>query len=1027
MTLLKPKLFLYCMAGIAGMLLNGTPCYSQLHAPDIPANSKLVLAEEQYHQQHYALAAQSAKQFLRGQHSNVPTRSKAEEDKANYFLMLACLQLNTAGSADSANVFVHSASNPVYKQRVAYLLAQHYFERSQLARAIPYYEMAGISNLSNKELIEEKFELAYCYFNNKQFDKAEPLFASIKELQEGKYYSAGNYYYGLLVYNENNYKDALQSFDRIKDEPQYKSIVPYYIAEIYYFMGNRQKALDEALMLIRRPEKLYYDNELHLLAAQCLFEEQKYGDALPYFESYYDHTERIRKEDLYEMAYCYYRVEEWPHAIDKFKLLSNTRDSLGQTAMYLLGDCYLKTGDKQSARSAFGICADMPYNPGQQEASMLLDGKLSYEMGYNDDAIRQLTNLLTTYPNSAYRDEAKTLLSGLLIKTSNYAAALDQLHDVANKTGDYWAVHQKVTFGYAMQEFQKGDYATADSFLTLSLSNAVDPYYEAATYFWKGDLAYRMHQYNDVLSYSNSFLEKKANEQSVRYLSPMATPQHAYLNMGYAAMAMNNYSTAQGYFAHAQEIKGTDSTIGMVAVTREADAVFMQKDYKRAAALYDKVIAVNGPDADYARFQKSILLGLQGKLADKAVILQGLINKTPASLYANSARYELAQTYIQEDKYQQAIALLQPLTTSADSRNFASKAWIKMGFAYQQMDNDDKAIDAYKHVITDYPTSEDRQAALDALKSLYIDNNQPGAYAQMLKDNKIPAADSTGLDSTYYSAAEAQFAAGKWNEAVQAMTRYLQQYPNGAFVVKAHYYRAESNYQLKDYKAALTDYSAVLTGPWNEFSENSSRKAAFIAYQDKDYAAATNYYGELRNSAMGQESLAVAYDGLMKSSYNKDDYKGATSYADTLLSLPGINQATTDDAVFYKAKAMQQGDNADSALNLYKQLGSSKNGEIAAESRYRIAAIYLQQNKLKEAEAQANETIHLSDGHDYWVVKSYILLADILTSEKDYFNAKATLQSIVQHTKIAELKQEATKKLEAVKALERQHSKLQED
>jgi hypothetical protein len=86
----------------------------------------------------------------------------------------------------------------------------------------------------------------------------------------------------------------------------------------------------------------------------------------------------------------------------------------------------------------------------------------------------------------------------------------------------------------------------------------------------------------------------------------------------------------------------------------------------------------------------------------------------------------------------------------------------------------------------------------------------------------------------------------------------------------------------------------------------------------------------------------------------------------------------------------------------------------------------LQQEKLKEAEAAANETIRLSSGYDYWIVSSYLLLSDILVKENDYFNAKATLESIIKHSKIAELKQEAIKKLDNVKTLEKNSSKLSE-
>src|SRR5690606_5417341 len=126
---------------------------------------------------------------------------------------------------------------------------------------------------------------------------------------------------------------------------------------------------------------------------------------------------------------------------------SDTRDSLGQTAMYLLGDCYLKTGDKKSSRNAFSICADMSFNPAQQEASLLLSAKLSYEMGYYDEAVGYINTLLTAYSKSGYKDEAKTLLSDLLIKTRNYKDAYTTLMDVRRRDAGFGRVYQKVTYG----------------------------------------------------------------------------------------------------------------------------------------------------------------------------------------------------------------------------------------------------------------------------------------------------------------------------------------------------------------------------------------------------------------------------------------------------------------------------------------------------------------------------------------------------------------------------------------------------
>ena len=79
---------------------------------------------------------------------------------------------------------------------------------------------------------------------------------------------------------------------------------------------------------------------------------------------------------------------------------------------------------------------------------------------------------------------------------------------------------------------------------------------------------------------------------------------------------------------------------------------------------------------------------------------------------------------------------------------------------------------------------------------------------------------------------------------------------------------------------------------------------------------------------------------------------------------------------------------------------------------------------MNDAEKAAFEVINKSGSYDWWVTKAYILLGDVYFKQKDYFNAKATFQSIVENSLNAELKAEAQKKLDAVIAEESQSSKV---
>ena len=68
--------------------------------------------------------------------------------------------------------------------------------------------------------------------------------------------------------------------------------------------------------------------------------------------------------------------------------------------------------------------------------------------------------------------------------------------------------------------------------------------------------------------------------------------------------------------------------------------------------------------------------------------------------------------------------------------------------------------------------------------------------------------------------------------------------------------------------------------------------------------------------------------------------------------------------------------------------------------------------------------INKSGSYEFWVTKAYILLGDIYFKQKDYFNAKATFQSVVANSLNMDLKNEAQKKLDAVIEEESKNSKV---
>ena len=235
-------------------------------------------AQQLFQQEKYAVSMQLFRQVIQNIDYFKETNRSLVKADAQYYYTVCALKLQQADAEKMTLQYLQRANNNAREQLVSYQLAKYYFHRNQLQEAIPYYEKANIDNLSNSEIADAKFELAYCYFNVKDFQKAQPLFASIKEIQ-GKYYIPANYYYGFIAYNNRQYNEALASFKRVEQEPKYAGIVPYYIAEIYYFQGKKEEVIKYGESLLKKGN-IYYDTELKQLMGQAYFEKKDYQKAL---------------------------------------------------------------------------------------------------------------------------------------------------------------------------------------------------------------------------------------------------------------------------------------------------------------------------------------------------------------------------------------------------------------------------------------------------------------------------------------------------------------------------------------------------------------------------------------------------------------------------------------------------------------------------------------------------------------------------------------------------------------------------
>jgi lipopolysaccharide biosynthesis regulator YciM len=333
-------------------------------------------------------------------------------------------------------------------------------------------------------------------------------------------------------------------------------------------------------------------------------------------------------------------------------------------------------------------------------------------------------------------------------------------------------------------------------------------------------------------------------------------------------------------------------------------------------------------------------------------------------------------------------------------------------------------LNQYKILIAQYPNSDEANDALDDVKTISVETGKASDYVDFMKKAGKPLS-VDAEDSLTFSAAEAQYENGNVTASLNAFNGYLQKFPEGAHTMDANFYRGEIYNSKGDWNNALSGYEAVVADAPNKYAEKSALTAARIYFFEvKNYAKAETYYSQLKQFTTSQENKLEAMRGLLRSQYQQQKWTDAVNNAKDLLNQKGSSSDDKALANMAIAKSYQVGGQYDLAIANYKTVVSINKSALAAEARYEIANSWFSVDHLSEAEKAAFETINKSGSYDYWVTKSYILLGDIYFKEKDYFNAKATFQSIVDHSINMELKTEAQTKLTKVIEEEGKNSKV---
>lgn len=959
-----------------------------------------------------AIALYNDKQYLAAQiiFEKVKQNANSQEilSDCSFYIANCAIRLEQANADQLMEDFVQNYPTST-KQNQAFIgVAHFYFEEGRYPQALEYFDKVDESALSYDELEKYNFQKGYSYFSAGKKKEASNYFNKVANSKE--YGSQAKYYLGFMNYEDDNYKEASKYFDQVSGEEKYKEKLSYFQADMNFKLGNFQKAIDlgtAAMAKSSAAEK----SELNKIIGESYFNLKQYDKALPYLKEYKGKKGKWNNTDFYQLGYTYYKQNDFENAISQFNKIVDGKDFVAQNGYYHLGESYLKTDRKQQALNAFKNASEMDFDAKIQEDASLNYAKLSYELGNSYQSVPDvLSGFLAKYPNSPSKDEIEGLLINSYITSKNYKQALVLLDK--NKSPQYKAAYQKVTFYRGLELYTDGDYQEALKMFKKSIAEQKDQKFTARATFWKGETEYVLDNFSEALL---SF------KQFEGYPEAKSTPEHKNINynIAYAYFKQKEYDQAANYFQSFVEGAKDDKIRLNDAYLRLGDSRFVTSKYWPAMDAYNKAIELKSVDADYAAFQKAISYGFVQKNDKKIEDFTKFLQNFKASQYRDDALFELGNTYVTENKTDLALATYDQLLKEFGSGSYASKAILRQGLVYYNGNKDEQAIGKFKKVAADFPKSPEALEAVATARLIYMDNGKVDEYAAWVKTLDFVEVSDAELDNDTYEAAEKQYLQNNTKQAISSLSGYLSNFPNGIHALKANFYLGQLYFADNLPSNAVSNYEYVIGKSRNEFTEPSLARLCEIHLKKDDFTKAIPVLKRLEAEADFPQNITFAQANLMRAYYEQKDYPNAVVYADKVLANPKTDNKIKSDAQIIVARSAIKVNDEAKARSAYANLLKIAKGELAAEALYYDAYFKNKDGKFEDSNKAIQKLSKDYSGYKYFGAKGLVVMAKNFYGLKDSFNATYILESVLENFKeFDDVIQEAKTELDAIKAEE---------
>lgn len=910
-------------------------------------------------------------------------------EESRYYEALSAKNLRNGDAVELMKSFVKQCSQSAHRNDMLYYLGDYYIIGGDLTEALNWFTKASPDKVTPSLRNELLFKMGYCYFMKGKYTRAIAQFDRMKN-GENRYEGAVKYYRAHVDYRQGNLNEALKLFIELEKDPGFSNVAPYYIAHISYLEGHYSDAIRYAEPLSKGQNTKSID--MIRIVADSHFALEEYGKAVDAYQSLMKMTRKINRADYYHYGMSLYKTERYDDAAQNLSKVTSDKDELAQNAYYHLADCYLHMGDKKRARVAFEAAAKSDFDKAIREDAHFNKLKLAYELNFSpfNEIITEFVNFINEYPNSDKVDEAYDYMGKAFVTTKNYRQALETMEKIRHKNLKIYTAMQRLSFYRGLELYSNQDFEQAVEFFDYSLKYGdYDHQLKARAIYWKGECMYRTNKTDEARKLYTTFIETGGSSELSEF-------NMAHYNLAYTYFNKRDYRRAHGWFVKYTALDNTgNDKILADAYNRLGDCMYVQRNFRSAIENYDKALQTSASVGDYSMLQKGICLGLTKDNNEKIAQLKELIAKYPKSAYCDNAYYEMARAHVALEQIKEAIYNYKVVKERYPKGSLAPKAMLQLGLLYYNNGEYDNSMAFYKRVINEYPSTPNAAEALTGLRNVYMEQGDFDGYMAYTKTlGSFARVELHEQDSLMFTSAQRLYLKSDFGGAKPAFERYLADFGDGRFATDANFYLGECNYMEGNAEAALVAYEYVSNQPRSIYTEDALLRNGELKYTAERYAEANEVFERLENEAEVETNKVEAIIGQMRCQEKLGNTDLCIAGANKVIDMPQASPEILREAQYLKAKSLVALDRRTEAVPVLRSLAQNTKSKEGAEAKYILAQGFYDMGNIEAAEKEVFDYVEKGTPHQYWLARSFVLLADIYHQKGEIFQAQQYLENL---------------------------------